>query len=68
MISLQNLGWCQYLFGALRAPRTAMRGRNEYRIHATSRIAGPSLDAGGATPYDGAREDNQPRALPLISR
>jgi hypothetical protein len=35
-----------------------MRGRNEYRIHATSRIAGPSLDAGGATPYDGAREDS----------
>jgi hypothetical protein len=29
----------QCFFGALCAPRTAMRGDNEYKIHVTSRIA-----------------------------
>ncbi len=31
-------GW-QYLLGALRAPRTAMRTSNEYKIHVRGRIA-----------------------------
>jgi hypothetical protein len=42
-------GW-QYLPGALRAPRTAMRTSNEYKIHVGGRIAVQSPGAAALVP------------------